>query len=54
MDFSRLKTGSSASIIFWDNVMGAPLDGTLLREADFLDVAHVFAKLALDLCVFTL
>ncbi len=54
MDFPRLKIGFSASIIFWDNVMGAPLDSTLLREADFLDVAHVFAKLALDLCVFTL
>ncbi len=49
-----MKNGFRFSIVIWGNVVGSPLDGTLLREADFLDVAHFFAKLALDLCVFTL
>ncbi len=35
----KFENGFSVSIVIWGNVLGTPLDGMLLREADFLTVS---------------
>ncbi len=47
METPHLKNGFIVSIVIGANVLGTPLDGTLLREAEFLNMARFFANPAL-------